>query len=480
MTTAQPSHHASGATRRPHVVVLGGGFGGLAAARALGRAPVDVTLVDRTNHHVFQPLLYQVATANLAPSDIAAPLRHILRGQGNTTVLLAEATRVDLAARQVHLAGRAPLAYDALIVATGSRHAYFGHDAWEPIAPGLKTLDDAVEVRRRLLSAFERAEVAAEDAAGDATGDVHDASSGALAGSLTFVVVGGGPTGVELAGMIPEIARGALRGEFRRIDPRRARVLLVEAGARLLPALPASLGERARRDLEALGVDVRLDTRVVDVASGAVVLHAGPSAERVAAATVLWAAGNRASPLGASICEQAGLAPDPVGRIPVAPDLSVPGYPDVFIAGDLARVAWPARGGTVPAVAPAAMQAGREAGANVARRVAGRPTRAFAYVDKGELATIGKHRAVASFFGGRLRVAGWVAWWFWLALHLAYLIGFRNRLSVLLQWGYAYLFGDRGARLILGGASPETPPVARDIPPGASPEPNASLRRSAA
>jgi NADH dehydrogenase len=459
-----------GAARRPHVVVLGGGFGGLAAARALARAPVHVTLVDRMNHHVFQPLLYQVATANLAPSDIAAPLRHVLRDQRNATVLLAEATAVDLATRRVRLAdGRAPLAYDYLVVAAGSRHAYFGHDAWEATAPGLKTLEDAVEIRRRLLSAFEHAEAVAADG----SVDVRDC------GCLTFVIVGGGPTGVELAGMIPEIARGALRGEFRRIDPRRARVLLVEAGPRLLPALPAPLGERARRDLEALGVDVRLDTRVADVASDGVVLRGAVSAERVAAATVLWAAGNHASALGASICEQAGLAPDRAGRVPVAADLSVPGHPEVFVVGDLARVDWPARGTTVPAVAPAAMQAGRRAGDNVARRVAARETRPFVYVDKGELATIGRHRAVASFFGGRLRVAGWMAWWFWLALHLAYLIGFRNRLSVLLQWGYAYLFGDRGARLILGAAGVAGAPDARPHEPDALPAATAEHRSAA-
>ena len=319
-----------------------------------------------------------------------------------------------------------------------------------------------MEIRRRLLSAFERAEASAAAAPVDA----------GACGCLTFVVVGGGPTGVELAGMIPEIARGALRGEFRRIDPRRARVLLVEAGPRLLPALPAPLGERARRDLEALGVDVRLGTLVTDVAADGVALRGAAGEERVAATTVLWAAGNRASPLGASICAQAGLEPDRAGRVPVAPDLSVPGYPELFVLGDLARVEWPARDTTVPAVAPAAMQAGRHAGDSVARRVAGRPTRAFAYVDKGELATIGKHRAVASLFGGRVRLAGWAAWWFWLALHLVYLIGFRSRLSVLLQWGYAYLFGDRGARLIL--SAPRVQPADPDALP------SAAARRSAA
>ncbi|MBV9879376.1 MAG: NAD(P)/FAD-dependent oxidoreductase [Gemmatirosa sp.] len=432
--------------RAPHVVVIGGGFGGLAAARALRHAPVTVTLVDRANHHLFRPLLYQVATAGLAPSDIAVPIRHVLRDQPNATVLLGDVRDVDVAGRRVLLAAPcepATLSYDYLIVAAGSRHSYFGHDAWAADAPGLKTLADAVEIRRRLLDAFERAEVAPTPAAADA--------------ELTFVVVGGGPTGVELAGMIPELARGALRREFRRIDPRRARVLLVEAGPRLLPALPAPLGERARRDLAALGVDVRLGTRVDDVTPRAVRLRVDGVDERVSTSTVLWAAGNRASPLGISLARQAGVEPDRTGRVPVLADLSLAGHPELFVVGDLAVVAWPARGGTVPSVAPAAMQAGRRAGDNVARLVRSRATRPFAYVDKGELATIGKHRAVASLFGGRLRVAGWMAWWFWLALHIAYLIGFRNRLSVLLQWSYAYLFGDRGARLIIDDAPAQRP-----------------------
>jgi NADH dehydrogenase len=425
----------------PHVLILGGGFAGLAAARALAKAPVRITLLDRTNHHVFQPLLYQVATANLAPSDIAEPLRHILRGQRNATVLLGDVTAVDLDARRVHLAGDGlPLPYDYLIVATGARHAYFGHDEWEPRAPGLKTLGDAITVRKRLLNAFEQAELAPPEA------DV--------APWLTFVIVGGGPTGVELAGMIPEIAHGALRGEFRRIDPRRARVVLVEAGPRLLPALPESLGARAARDLAGFGVEIRLGTAVTDVHGEGVTLANG---ERIAARTVLWAAGNAASPLGADIARQAGIELARGGRVPVAPDLSVPGHPEVFIAGDLAVVPWVgprATAPTVPAVAPGAMQQGRHAGASIARRVAGRPTLAFRYVDKGELATIGKHRAVASFLGGRIRIAGWIAWWFWLALHLVYLVGFRSRLSVLLQWSYSYLFAGRGARLLLGGDSP--------------------------
>ena len=441
------SSHGRTVPARPHVVVLGGGFGGLAAARALAHAPVRVTLVDRMNHHVFQPLLYQVATANLAATDIATPIRHALRDQCNATVLLAEATGIDVAARRVVLAGnQPPLAYDYLIVATGSRHAYFGHAEWEALAPGLKTLQDALVIRDGLLEVFERAEL-----------EPNGREASAM---LTFVIVGGGPTGVELAGMIPEIAHGTLKGEFRRIDPRRARVVLVEAGPRLLPALPAPLGERARRDLEALGVEVRLGAPVTDVGAHGVRVGDERTGERIAARMVLWAAGNQASPLGALLGAQAGLAADAAGRVPVAPDLSVPGHPEVFVVGDLARVPWQ-RGsgapGIVPALSPAAMQEGRHAGRNVALRVAGRPTRAFAYVDKGEMATIGKHRAVVSLLGGRVRVGGWVAWWFWLAVHLFYLIGFRNRLSVLLQWSYAYLFGDRGARLIVRGVPAVTP-----------------------
>ena len=433
--------------------MLGGGFGGLAAARSLARAPVRVTLVDRTNHHVFQPLLYQVATANLAATDIATPIRHALRDQCNATVLLAEATGIDLAARRVLLAeGRPPLAYDYLVVATGSRHAYFGHPEWEAVAPGLKTLQDALAIRDGLLEVFERAEL--------------ETDGTPAAAMLTFVIVGGGPTGVELAGMIPEIAHGTLKGEFRRIDPRRARVVLVEAGPRLLPALPAPLGERARRDLEAIGVEVRLGIPVTEVTSHGVRLGDERTGERIAARTVLWAAGNQASPLGALIAAQAGVEPDRAGRVPVAPDLSVPGHPEVFVVGDLARVPWQRRAGApgvVPALSPAAMQEGRHAGGNVARTVSGKPTLPFRYLDKGELATIGKHRAVASFLGGRVRVAGWAAWWFWLGLHLFFLIGFRNRFIVITQWAWAYATYDRGARLITGPM--ERLPVETDAGP---------------
>jgi len=413
---------------QPRVVILGGGFAGLYAARALARAPVEITLVDRTNHHVFQPLLYQVATAVLAPSDITVPIRWRLRDQKNTTVLLAGATAVDVAHRVVRLdAEPGTLGYDYLIVATGARHAYFGHDAWEPHAPGLKTIEDAFEVRRRFLLAFERAERAADPAA--------------RAADLTFVIVGGGPTGVELAGMIPTVARRALVGEFRRIDTRTARVVLVEAGPRLLPALPESLSSRARRDLEALGVEVRLGAPVTGVDAGGVMI----GSERVVAHSVFWAAGNQASPLGASL----GAPLDRAGRVLVAPDLSIPGHSEVFVAGDLAATTF--GGHPVPAVAPAAVQQGECAARNILRDLRGRPRAAFRYFNKGDLATIGRDKAVAVFMNGRLRVAGRLAWWFWLFIHILYLAGFRNRASVLLQWAYAYFTYQHGVRLITDG-----------------------------
>lgn len=411
----------------PRVVILGAGFGGLEAARALAHAPVDVTVVDRANHFVFQPLLYQVATAVLAPSDIAVPIRWRLRGQRNTSVVLAAATAIDVERRVVTL-DREPgtLPYDYLIVATGSRHWYFGHDDWERNAPGLKSIDDALEIRQRFLLAFERAEWAATEAERER--------------QLTIVIVGGGPTGVELAGMIQPASRHTFEHEFRNIDARRARVLLVEAGPRLLPALPEPLSAAAKHDLEAIGVDVRLNTRVTGVDERGVTL----GDERVDAATVLWAAGNAASPLGRML----GVPLERGGRIRVAPDLSLPGHPEIFIAGDLALIEQEGR--VVPAVAPAAMQQGRTAARNVVRSFLRQEHETFRYVDKGDLATIGRHKAVASFGRGKLQLRGNVAWWFWLLLHIAYLAGFRNRLSVLIQWAYAYFTYQRGARLIRG------------------------------
>jgi NADH dehydrogenase len=425
---------------RPRVVIVGGGFAGIEAARSLRAVPVDVILVDRTNHHLFQPLLYQVATAALAPTEITVPLRWLLRRQRNATVLLGDAEAVDAATRTLRvrtLDGLENVPYDYLILAPGSRHSYFGHPRWEEAAPGLKTMSDALEMRRRFLVAFERAEEAKDPAE--------------QAAWLTIVVVGGGPTGVELAGVIPEVARRAMRSDFRHVDTGRTRVLLVEAGPRVLPTFPASLSERARRDLTALGVEVRTGSVVTGVDAAGV--HVGD--EFIPARTILWAAGNEASPLGRTL----GVPVGRHGRIAVQPDLSVEGHPEIFVVGDLAVVT--SDGHEVPGVAPAAMQEGRGAARNVARLVRGEPTRPFHYFDKGNLATIGRSRAVADF--GFLRVGGRVAWLLWLFVHILYLAGFRNRLSVLLQWGYAWLTYQRGARLIVDdarslGASPMAGP----------------------
>jgi NADH dehydrogenase len=409
---------------RPRVVIIGGGFAGLHAARALRGAPVDVTLVDRTNHHVFQPLLYQVANTSLAPSDIAAPIRWILRAQRNVTVLLGHVIGITPEARTVEVAGQGAIGYDALIIATGARHAYFGNDWWEAHAPGLKTLEDALDMRQRMLLAFERAEWT-----------VDEAERRAL---LTFVIVGGGPTGVELAGTLPEFARVALRPDFRRFDAGTAHVVLVEGGARLLPAFPERVSATARRDLERLGVEVRTGTLVTEVTADGVTM----GAEHIAARTVFWAAGNEASPLGRAL----GAPRDRAGRVLVADDLSVPGHPEIFVAGDLAAVRWDADR-WVPGVAPAAMQMGRLAGSNAARLLGGVATKPFRYLNKGEMATIGRNKAVAV-FGQRFAITGRPAWFFWLFVHIMYLVGFRNRLSVLLQWAYAYFTFQRGVRLV--------------------------------
>ena len=407
---------------RPRVVIVGGGFGGLYAALALRKAPVDLVVIDRANHHLFQPLLYQVATAALAPSDITVPIRWRLRKQMNTSVMLAEVTGIDTAGRRVMLANGSPVSYDWLILAPGSRHSYFAHPEWERDAPGLKSLEDAIEIRGRFLSAFERAELMEPGPARDAM--------------LTFIVVGGGPTGVELAGVMVEIAYKALKADFRRIDTTSARVILVEAGPRLLPAFPEELSDRARTDLEEIGVEVRLGRKVQRVEPGNVVIDG----ESVPACTVFWAAGNEASPLGRML----GSPTDRGGRVLVGPDLSVPGHPEIFVAGDLAAV--PRGQGWVPAVAPAAMQMGSHVAATIIRAIGHLDRRAFRYKDKGELATIGRSRAIAKI--GRLRFAGRIAWWFWLGLHIAYLAGFRNRVSVMIQWAYAYITYQRGARLI--------------------------------
>lgn len=408
----------------PHLVIVGGGFAGLWATRALKSAPLRITLIDRCNHHLFQPLLYQVATAGLSSPDIAAPLRHILRGQGNVEVRMDEVVGIDAAARSLSLADGHALQYDYLLLAAGARHAYFGHDAWETHAPGLKTLDDALEIRRRILHAFERAEAA---------DDPHERDAW-----LHFAVIGGGPTGVELAGTLAEIARHTLKREFRRIDPSAARIRLIEAGPRVLAGFPEALSEAARRQLERLGVEVVTGQPVaaIDARGYRIGEH------EQAAGTALWAAGVAASPLGALL----DAPRDRAGRVIVEPDLSVPGRPEIFVAGDLASVQQD--GKPVPGVAPAAKQMGRHVGDAIRARIAQRPATTFRYRDFGNLATIGRMAAVVDLHG--LRFSGLLAWWFWLAAHVFFLIGFRNRLVVLLNWAWAYWTYQRHARIILG------------------------------
>ena len=410
---------------RPHVIIVGGGFAGLAAARELRSASVRITLLDRENHHTFQPLLYQVATAGLAPSDITVPIRWRLRHQCNTTVLLAEVQHVDPARRTLTLDDQSVVRYDFLVVATGARHGYFGHDEWEDFAPGLKSIEDAFDMRQRFLMAFERAE---------RTTDPAERSA-----NLTFVIVGAGPTGVELAGSLPDIARSALAPDFRNIDTRASRVLLVEAGSRILPTFPEDLSRAAQRDLERMGVEVLLGTPVTHIDATSVTVGTQPIATR----TVFWAAGNVASPLGRLL----GAETDRSGRVKVAPDCSVQGHPEIFAVGDLCLLQRP-DGRPVPAVAPTANQTGRHAARMILATIAGRPREAFRYVHKGDLATIGRHKAVAAL--GRLHLSGYLTWFLWLFVHLMYLVGFRNRAVVLVQWAYAYVTYQRGVRLIAG------------------------------
>jgi NADH:ubiquinone reductase (H+-translocating) len=407
------------------VVIIGGGFGGLYAARALASAPVEVTLLDRRNHHVFQPLLYQVAGAALSPGDIASPIRWIVRRQRNIEVLLADVVSLDPAAHAVLTRERGRIAYDFLIVAAGATHAYFGHDDWRSAAPGLKTLEDALEIRRRVLLAFERAEL-----------DDDEPRRRSL---LTFVVIGGGPTGVELAGALAEISRLSLARDFRHFDPGSARIVLVEAGPAVLPTFPDSLRAAARRDLERLGVEVRTGTPVTDVQPGRVAV----GAEIIDAETILWAAGVAASPLGATL----GVPTDRAGRVIVRPDLTIPGHPDVFVIGDLAAFPLPG-GGLLPGVAQVAIQMGRHAARNIARAIGGEAYLEFKYRDLGNMATIGRAAAVADF--GWLRLKGWFGWLAWLFVHILNLIGFRNRLVVLVQWAWAYFSYQRAIRLITG------------------------------
>jgi NADH dehydrogenase len=408
---------------RPRVVIIGGGFAGLTAARGLRKADVDVTLLDRTNHHLFQPLLYQVATAVLAPSDITSPIRWLLRKNTNTTVLMAEVDAIDTE-KQLVLAdkGAVQVPFDYLIIASGARHAYFGHDEWEPMAPGLKSLEDALKVRHRFLIAFEEAEKAHEE----------DRESW-----LRFVVVGGGPTGVELAGILPDIAHHSMLHDFRNFNPRDTKIVLLEGGPRLLTAFEPDLADRALKDLQGLGVEVHLNAVVTRIEKDAVYV----GEQRIPTRTVLWAAGNQASPLARTL--DAPL--DRAGRVIVKPDLSVPDAPHIFIAGDLAAVPYK-DGMLVPAVAPAANQMGKLAAKNIRRLLADQPTLAFKYRDKGNLATIGRYRAIAEI--GKFKLRGQIAWWFWLLIHLMYLATFRNRVVVLIEWAYSYLTYQRGSRLL--------------------------------
>ena len=406
------------------MVVVGGGFGGLYAARALAGRPVRVTLLDRRNHHLFQPLLYQVATAALNPSDIATPLRSVLRHAKNITVLLAEVERVDLPARRLVL-DRGEIGYDALILAAGAGHSYFGHEDWEVLAPSLKSLEDALEIRRRVLLAYESAEREPDGAEQQAL--------------LTFVVVGGGPTGVELAGALAEISRQTIARDFRLIDPTRARIVLLEGGERVLASFPETLSRRAQDSLQRIGVEVRTRAIVTGVTADAVWL----GGEQIRARTVLWAAGVAAAPLARTL----GVTLDRSGRVPVEPDLSIPGHPDAFAIGDMSL--YRTREGTVlPGLAPVAMQQGTHAADNALRRLDGRPTRAFHYRDRGTMATIGRASAVAVV--GGVQLSGLPAWLAWLVVHIMFLIGFRNRFLVLFEWAWAYLSWQRGARLITG------------------------------
>jgi NADH dehydrogenase len=408
----------------PRVVIIGGGFGGLTAVQSLNKAPVRVALLDRQNHHVFQPLLYQVATAALAPSDIAEPLRHIVRSQENCEVILGEAKSIDTAAKKV-ITDTGDIGYDYLVVATGARHHYFGHEEWEKDAPGLKSIDDALNIRRRMLLAFELAETTTDDAERKA--------------AMTFVVVGGGPTGVEMAGAIAEIARLTLVQDFRHIDSSHARVILIENSDRVLTVFAQDLSESADDHLKKLGVETKLKAKVQSVDPDGVTLD---SSEHIAAKTVVWAAGNKASPLGASLV----VPMDKAGRVIVNPDLSIPGHPEVFVIGDLAHCA--TEGGALPGLASVAIQQGPHVAANIQQLIAGAWSKPFEYNDKGTMATIGRYAAVVDL--GWFRFSGFLAWLAWLFIHLMLLVGFRSKVAVFFSWAYTYVVYGRKARLITG------------------------------
>jgi NADH dehydrogenase len=420
------------------LVIVGGGFGGLYAARSLRKAPLQVTLIDRRNFHLFQPLLYQVATGGLSPANIASPLRAVLKRQRNTTVLLGEVIDFDLPHRAVLLRDGTAVGFDSLLVATGSTHHYFGHPEWEKIAPSLKTIEDALAIRRRVLSAFERAERCLDPEERRAL--------------MTFVVVGGGPTGVELAGAVGEVAHATLRDNFRSIDPRTSRILLVEGLDRILTAYPPKLSAKAVRALGRLGVTVRTNTLVTDVQPGRVTLRSGNHTEEVRTYAVLWAAGVEASPLGRLLAKATGAEVDRAGRIIVQPDLSLPGHPEVFVIGDLAHYAHQT-GKPLPGLAPVAMQQGRYVADLIQRRLRGQAPVPFHFRDRGTMATIGRAAAVADF--GWIRFNGLLAWLAWLFIHVLFLIEFENRLLVMLQWAWNYLTRGRSARLITGQDAPE-------------------------
>lgn len=424
-TTTEPSI--------PHVVIVGGGFAGLNLARSLRRAPVRITLIDRQNHHLFQPLLYQVATAALSAPEIAGPIRDVLRKQDNATVLLGEVTEIDLDARRVYV-GKMPFDYDYLYVAAGASHSYFGNDHWEEYAPGLKTLDDALGIRSRMILAYERAEI--RESAHERTPD------------LTFVVVGAGPTGVELAGALAEIARYTMTRNFRNFDPTDARVLLIEAGDRVLSAYDEELSERARIQLEELGVEVRLGNAVTEINEEGVWL----GDQFIATSTVLWAAGVKASPVGKLL----GTETDRAGRVIVNADLTIPGYPNVSVLGDLASVAQP-DGGTVPGLAPAALQMGKYAARRLLNLLDGKETEPFVYTDKGQMATIGRRKAIAE--TAKLKFSGTIAWLAWAVIHIYFLIGFRNRILVVRDWVWHYLTRRRGARIVYGVVESKAAPT---------------------
>jgi NADH dehydrogenase len=413
------------------VVILGGGFGGLYAAKALRHAPVDVTLVDRRNFHLFQPLLYQVATGSLSPGEIAAPLRALLRKQKNTRVLLDEAAYLDAADRKLILAG-GTVPYDTLIAATGARNSYFGKDAWESTAPGLKSIEDATRIRQKILYAFEAAEREPDPALRQAW--------------LTFVIVGAGATGVELAGALAEIARDTLRNDFRSIHPEESQILLLDGASRVLPVFPESLSRAAERLLVRLGVKPRTEVRVVSIDPHGLTVTSSQGEERIDSRTVIWAAGVAASSFTEIIARATAAQRDKMGRILVQPDLTVPGYPEIFVIGDAAHLEF--NGAALPGVAPVAMQQGRYAASAILGRLRGDIPEPFRYRNKGNLAVIGRAAGVADF--GRLRFSGWPAWFLWLTVHLMYLAQFRNRLLVFIRWGFQYLTFDRGARLITG------------------------------